>query len=439
MSTGIVDAFPYVQSYWMMNQPTDASPALTGVHDTDVVVVGGGFAGLSTALGLVDRQPDLRVTIVEARHVGYGASGRNGGHILNLPPAGWLLEDLSKPENLENVHLALEMAGAQVRTLRDRLASEGLDAEFTTSAVAVVARNPFQVAGIRWFGELLASVGIDAPFYERDAAQAHVGFPAKAVLAIPTTNIQPYKLARALRTLVLSRGVTFFEDTPVTRIESTGNGVTVTTSQGGVQARRAVLTTNAYIRQNNVSLDVPLPKTKILHTYLMATEPLSDDELQRISPSGEGFGDAALSFFYGRVHDRRLLFGGLDRSSDNTLEDDRREASFRKLHREMLSRFPFLADRRLDAVWGGAVQETHDTAPIIRRVKSQPNLILNMGFGGNSGVNGTLFSGRLVPSLVLDDHDDPDARRVLSLLENGRIPWMGVARAGAGVLGALFR
>ncbi|MEO0601819.1 MAG: FAD-binding oxidoreductase, partial [Myxococcota bacterium] len=374
-----LDAFPYVQSYWRMNQPSEASPALEGDHDTDVVIVGGGFAGLSTALGLIERRPDLNVTLLEARHIGYGASGRNGGHILNLPPAGWLLEDLSREENLADVHLALEMAAERVRTIRELLESEGLDAEFGETAVAAAARNAFQVAGVRWVRDLMDTIGVETPLYEGAEAQSRVAFPARAVLSIPTTTIQPYKLARVLRTLLLRRGVTFFEDTPVTRVENTPEGVTVTTERGYVRAARAVLTTNAYLRQTNVALDAPLPKTTILHTYLMATEPLTDDEIQRISPHGESFGDAALSFYYGRIHDRRLLFGGIDRRSDNTLEDDRREASFRKLHREMLRRFPFLADRALYAAWGGAVQETADTAPITRRAEGQPNIILNMG------------------------------------------------------------
>ena len=439
MSTQAIDAFPYVQSYWMMNQPLDPHPPLAGEHDTDVVIIGGGYAGLSSALGLIDRQPDLNVTVVEAQHIGYGASGRNGGHILNFPPAGWMLEDLSKEENLANVRLALEMGATQVRTIDQYLRQEELDVELKETRIRVIARNAFQIAGVRWVQDLMNTAGIDTALYEGDAAQSHVPYPAKAVLTLPTTTFQPFKLARALRTLLMRRGVTFFEKTPATRIESHPNEVTVTTPGGLIRAQRAVLTTNAYMRQNQVAVDMPLPKTTILHTYLVATEPLSDDELHRIAPEGEGFGDAALNFFYGRVHDNRLLFGGMDRKSHNTPDDDRREASFRKLHGEMVRRFPFLAARELYAAWGGAVQETHDTAPIIRRAQGQPNVVLNIGFGGNSGVNGALLSGRLVPSLVLEDNDEPDALKMLSLLEHHGIPWMGIARAGAGVLGALFR
>lgn len=161
MSAQPIDAFPYMQSYWMINQPMETSPALEAEYDTDVVIIGGGYAGMSTALGLLDRQPDLRVTIVEARHIGYGASGRNGGHIMNL---------------------------------------------------------------------------------------------------------------------LLRRGVTLFEDTPATSVESTQDGVTVQTPGGLVRAQRAVVTTNAYILQNSVSLEVSLPKTTILHNYVVATEQLSDEE-----------------------------------------------------------------------------------------------------------------------------------------------------------------
>ena len=66
------DAIPYVQSYWMMNQPFDTSPELKGEHKTDVIIIGGGYAGLSSALGLLEAKPDLKLTIIDAEHLGFG-------------------------------------------------------------------------------------------------------------------------------------------------------------------------------------------------------------------------------------------------------------------------------------------------------------------------------------------------------------------------------
>lgn len=432
-------SFPYVPSYWMMNQSTESAPPLSGDHTTDVVIVGGGVAGLSTALGLVERQPELRVSIIEARHIGFGASGRNGGVLISMPPAGWMLQNLSDEAHLADVRMAVSMTTERLNEVGTLLQEEGIDAEWNPTQIQTVARNFFEVASIRWAEELIQAAGLATRFYEGAEAQARIGYPAKAVLAFPVVTVQPYKLVRGLRTLLMRRGVSIFEDTPATSLETTAQGVTVRTPQGVVRASKAVLTTNAYLARTEIELGVELPKTSLLHTYLMATEPLTDEQLNRISPTGEPFGDPALAFMYGRLHDRRLLFGGVDRKTTNTLQDDQHERSFRYLHRHMVRRFPFLADVRLAAAWGGAVQQNAAQAPIVQRVAKHPNLVLNMGYGGNSGVGAGLLSGRLVPSLVLDQVDDADARHILSRLAKSRFPIMGPVRAATGVLGALLR
>lgn len=430
--------FPYQQSYWMMNHEVPTAAPLAGEHVADVVIVGGGFAGLSTALGLLHAQPDLKVTLIEAQHIGYGASGRNGGQIMNFPPPTWMLEDLDQAENRELIDLHHQLAAEQLDLVATSVMAAGVPSDMEPGRIAGVARNAFEVAGVRWAHDLLRGAGIDSELYLGEAAQARSCTPAKAALDLPTTRIQPFELAQGLRQALLARGATIFESTPAKRVENTADGVRVETAGGVIRADRAVLTTNAYLLQNRVELDRSLPKTSILHTYLIATERLDPDVFHRIFPTGEGFGDAALTFFYGRPHDGRLLFGGMDRTSKNTVADDQREASFRALHAEMLARFPFLRDVPLSAAWGGAVQETRDSAPIIRRTSEGSNIILNMGFGGNSGVNGSISSGRLVPSLVLEK-DDADARRILTRMQSPRVPWGGLARAALGLLSALFR
>ena len=443
MSNSTRQAFPYVQSYWMMNQPFEKSPALAGEHNTDVVVIGGGYAGLATALGLIEQQPQLRVTIIEAKHIGYGASGRNCGHVLNVPPTAWLLGDLSKKKNLANVQKSIEMADEQIKKISTILQKENIDIEMGKEFVGAVARSSFQVALIRWLHSVLQSAGVGAEWSEGEAARSRTydypGYPAKAVLSAPTTTVHPFKLAQGLRTALIRRGVSIFEYTPATSIESTPQGVTVWTPEGVVQAQRAVLSTNAYIAQNEVSLDATLPKTSFTHTYMMATEQLSDEHQKLIAPVGEGVLDASLVFFYGRLHDNRLLFGGVDRKTKNKPDEDRHEKSYLALYSEMLKRFPYLPETTLYAAWGGAVQQTTFETPITKRVGKHSNIILNNAFGGNGGVNQSLLSGRLTPALVLEKSDDTDALQIISELERTQFPLMGVARAGVGVMGAFLR
>ena len=438
MSNSTKQAFPYDQSYWMMNQPFEKSPALAGENNTDVVVIGGGYAGLATALGLIEQQPDLRVTIIEAKHIGYGASGRTAGHIFYVPPAGLVLQDLSKEKYLSDVNFARQIVDDQINKIRVLLEKTNFDWEIKDNRVGAVARNSFELAGIRWAEKLMNTIGYKSYLYEGEAAMARISYQAKGYLSMPTKTFHPFKLILALRSLLERQGVNFFEDTPATNVQNTAQGVRVITPKGVVQAQKAVVTTNAYIRQNELQLEPRFPKTGVLHTYMIATDQLSEAQMKAISPSVEDFGDASITFFYSRFHDKRFLFGGVDRKSEASFDDDRREKSFRKLHAELISRFPFLAEIPLYAAWGGAFQKTSNRVPLIRRASENSNIILNTGYSDN-GIAGTLFSSRLMPTLVLEKNNDPDALRYLSLLEKSRIPLRGVLRAGVGVMGAFLR
>jgi gamma-glutamylputrescine oxidase len=422
----------------MMNQPFDKSPELEGEHQTDVIIIGGGYAGLSSALGLLEAQPDLSMTIIDAEHLGFGASGRNAGHLFNVPPAGLVLQDLSNEKYLADVHFARQIVDDQVGKVTAQLEKAGLDCELKEDRVAAVARTSFEMAGIRWVERLMNTIGHESYLYEGEAAMARIAYRAKGFLSMPVKKFHPYKMILALRTLLARQGVNFFEDTPATSVQNTARGVRVITPKGVVQAQKAIVTTNAYIRQNELKLEPRFPKTSVLHTYMIATDQLSEEQMKAISPSVEDFGDASFTFFYSRFHDRRFLFGGVDRKSEASIDDDRREESFHELHAELISRFPFLSEIPLYAAWGGAFPKTGNRVPLIKRTEENSNIIFNTGYADN-GIAATLFSGRLMPTLVLEKSNDPDAKRYLSLLEKSRIPLRGVLRAGVGVLGALIR
>lgn len=250
--------------------------------------------------------------------------------------------------------------------------------------------------------------------------------------------MHPYKLARGLQAILTRHGGQVFEQSPVTHMASDGKSVTVQTSGGTIQAQKAVLTTNAYLNRGALKTEITLPEASTYHTYLLATEPLSPALQHRISPMAQPFADPSGSFFYGRLHDNRLLFGGIDRESRNTVADDRHLPSFKRLYADLFRRFPFLVDVPLAAAWGGAVQETRTKAPIVRRADGNPNIVLNIGYGGGSGVSMGLLSGRLVAALVFEDTTDADALRLIDLYERSRFPLLGPVRAATGVVASLL-
>ena len=430
--------FPYVQSYWSLDQGIEVSPALTGDHKTEVVVIGAGFAGLASALGLIEARPDLHVTVIEAHHAGYGASGRNSGQIFNLPPFAWLMQNLSNAKHLANAQRAVRMIDDQIAKTFASLAQAGHDFECEKGILQVVASNAVTAAGMAWLGKRLEKLGVETSFFDGKDAQGRVGSATRALLDVPAYRVHPFKLAQSLRKVLMSRGVSFYEDTPVDHIHSHTRGVTLRGPGYTVEAAKAVMTTNAYTAAHNLDLDFAYPKVTNSHTYMIATEVLSQDVIERITATGDGFGDAALRFYYGRLHNGRLLFGGEDRKSSVLPQEDRHKASFASLHAEMLRRFPFLDHAEIYAAWGGAFQSNVLEIPQIRRAGVGGNVILNVAYGGN-GVAGALLSGRLTPHLVLEGQDDPEILAHLQLLADTGVPWAGLVPSGIGLAATFLR
>lgn len=425
--------FPFTASYWFDSQIA-TSPSLSGAQFADVAVVGGGFAGLSAAQHLKSSKPDLSVALVEAKHIGFGASGRSAGWVLSLPPVHWLLDDFDDPVRLDDIRWTSQFCRDNIVQLGRWVADEAIDCAWTPSRHLLAARNLLELAALRWIMQRYEAIGQRCEFFEKEKMTRLVGYPAIAGMAYEFVSVQPYRLARGLRQRCLDQDVRIYENTPIKTIRSTSRGVQLIADDGAMlTARKVILATNAYTHSLMLGAEIPASSTQ--HTYMLATEPLTPDMLDRISQTRTPFGDPALSFYIGRIVENRLIFNGIDRASRVTSEDDRHLPSFIKLHKEMLRRFPFLESVSLAGAWGGAVLQTPSDAPIVRRSKSNPDVILNIGYGGGSGVGMALLSGQLTTGLVLDREPvDNDARRLRTLLANSRFPRMGPVRAVFGVL-----
>jgi glycine/D-amino acid oxidase-like deaminating enzyme len=424
--------FPFTTSFWF-DAEIELSPSLEMSRSVDVAIIGGGFAGLSAALHLKNSQPGLDIALVEAKHIGYGASGRNAGWVMSLPPLFWLLDSFDNPQRVDDVCWTSKICRDNITELGKLVDRESMNCDWTTSSHILVARNPLEVATLRWIAPRFQTIGLNCEFFEKKTLQQVVGYPATAAMAYEIVTIQPYRLAKGLRNYCIKQGVQIYEKTPISQIQSTKQGVRLITASGNsLVAQKVVLATNAY--GNLIKTDVEVPAGSAYHTYMLATEPLDRIVLDQISNSRKPFGDAAISFYIGRIHENRFIFNGIDRKSHVTSDDDRHLPSFVKLYAEMIRRFPFLRAVSLAGAWGGAVQQTSTDAPIVRLSRNNPNVILNIGYGGGSGVGMALLSGRLVADLVVENAQDSESQRLRTLLENSRFPVLGSVQAAFGIL-----
>jgi glycine/D-amino acid oxidase-like deaminating enzyme len=384
-----------------------ARPPLHGDRRADVVVVGGGFTGLWTALALTDRDPSLDVTVLEAQTVGYGASGRNGGFVDPSLTHGLHNGLAHFPDEVETLsRLGVE----NYRGLVDDVARWGIDCHLEENGVLDVATAPWQ----------LAELAEAAPAYERSGERVELLDDAavRAEVDSPTylgalhrpgggATVHPGALVRGLAEVAEGRGVTIHEHSAVTGLEAAGTGVRVPTADGAVTADRAVLATNAYSHQvlrRTARHYVPV------HDYVLVTAPLDAEQLARVGwKRRQGIADAGNQFHYYRLTpDDRILWGGYDAvyrfGNGVGPRHDHRRATYDLLARHFRTTFPQLADVPFERWWGGPIATTtRFTATFGEALDGR--VVYALGYTG-LGVAATRFAGQVLRDRLLDPSSD---------------------------------
>jgi glycine/D-amino acid oxidase-like deaminating enzyme len=327
-------------------------PALAGAADADLVIVGGGFCGLWTAVRAKERDPERSVVLVEARRIGWAASGRNGGFAEASLTHGAENGKTRWPDEMAD----LERIGLEnLQGIVDTVNRYGMDCELTQPGFLQVAVEEYQLADLR------EAADADAVLLDAEATRARVDSPTY-LGSLRTEKgfalVHPAKLAAELARVAAELGVRIFESTPISSLEHDAGLVTVRTPAGDrVRGRKVVLATNAF-----PSL---LTRTR-LHTvpvydHVLTTEPLSGAQLADIRWGGrEGVSDSANQFHYYRMTaDDRIVWGGYDAvyhygGRIRAAYEDRPD-SYRALASHFLTTFPQLEGIRFTHRWAGVI------------------------------------------------------------------------------------
>ena len=291
-------------SHWFASLPTPRR-ALPGDREADVCIVGAGYTGLWTAYYLKQLDPGLRVTVLEARFAGFGASGRNGGWLSGLPPGhrGMLAKEHGRDAVIAWQRM-LNEAVDEVIAVADR---EGIDADIIKGGNLEVARNRAQAERLREEFHEDRRWGVDdAELLTAAEAAARVNVDSLVLGSFNPhcARVQPAKLARGLSDVVERLGVTIYEQTPVTAI-SPGRAAT---PFGVVRAPVILRATEGYTARMRGLRRRWLP----MNSAMIATDPLPQQVWDRIGWAGcELLGDLAHGFFYAqRTADGRIAIGG---------------------------------------------------------------------------------------------------------------------------------
>jgi glycine/D-amino acid oxidase-like deaminating enzyme len=408
-----VSAIPNLgRSWWLLDALTDPAlagdpaPALRTDTTADVVILGGGYTGMWAAWFLTERAPGINVVLLEQDICGGGPSGRNGGFC-----DGWWgdISDLTATFGDDGARSLLTAVAPSPGEIGAWCEDNDVDAWFRVGGELAVSTNPSHDGG--WEPTVRAAERLGLGDHYRvllpEEVQARCASPTfrGGLLTPDGATVQPARLARGLRRVLMHRGVRIFEDSPVSRFGS-GSPAIAETAGGIVRAGQAVNALGAWA----TTWKRFRPVLTIRGSYMVITEPVPDLVEALGWTAGEAIRDLRSSIHYLRTTpDGRIAFGlgglqrGLARQVRPSMSFD--ESFVRKTADDLAQMFPTFADVPLTAGWGGPINVSGLTIPFFGTSGRHGNVHHGLGYTGN-GVGPSHLGGKILASLGLGADDE---------------------------------
>jgi gamma-glutamylputrescine oxidase len=395
-------------------------PSLDSAIDCDVVVIGGGFTGLSAALACAEK--GLSVILLEAQAIGFGASGRNGGQL--IPGLRWSMREIDAEFGRERARAIFDLAWSAVGRVNDRVAKHDIQCDLKSGHLEAAYKPDH-------FGEMQR----EAEFLSREfgwdsvevVAPADVGAHIKGgdyhggVYDKKGGHFHPLNYALGLAKAALQAGVLIYENSFVQMPLDRGTYVEIQAGMGSLTANEVIIATDMWI--GDVAPELSSYTIPIMN-YNIATAPLPDAD--HLLPSDAAVADSRFVLNYFRLSsDKRLIFGGGEKYVQTPPANI---ADFVRKH--MVEVFPSLADTPIDYAWGGAVGVTANRLPHMGR---KGNIFYAHGFSGHGALVTTL-AGELMAEAAVGTMERFD---VFASLPHSRFPggkWLARPLATLGLL-----
>ena len=425
----------HVASYWQATtDPGVDDGVFTGEAETDVVIIGAGYTGLSAAYYLRHNQ-GARVIVLEANRPGWGCSGRNGGFVTpsigRLKPQDWITRF-----GTETARSLFNAALSSMATVREVIAEAESDCDMSSPGFLHVAHRANRLPALESQHQLLRRVFefetelLSADDLKRDWFSGKEAFGA---LRDPVSfAVHPLKLALGLLNLARQSGAKIFSASPVISWQRHGEYYTINTPSGSVRAYQVLMATNGYSTEGLF----PQIRGRILPVLssIIVTRPMNPDEKSeaQFKTSDLIIDTRIVRPYYRRLSNDRIMFGCRGALRESSKYDRSVESNLLKL---LTVKFPALKNITADYFWGGWVNVTYDFMPRIHRLSSEPGVVYAMGYNG-SGVATAIQAGRWSASLLsgADDAIPAPLRSALKIF-----PLSSLRRQAQGALVSWYR
>lgn len=399
----LLDAIDENRSLWVLGKPPyQATPPLTADAKADVAIIGGGFTGVSTAWHLTERFPDKRIVLCEARELANGASGRNGGLMLN-----WI-NGVHSPD-AEHASRIFALTKDGIDRMVALIAREKLDVAHRRDGSLEVFTDARRAEEAQRRVEELRPLGVPLEYIEGAALERRMALSgaAGAILDPTTGHIDGVDFLRAMRARLLERGVEIYENTPVLRVEE-GKDIRLVTPSAEIVAKAVVLATNAYTRELGYFKDTLFP----LHSHVVATEAASRERWREIGwAEHAGFSDDLDRVAYGCMTTRgEMVFGGGSNSAytyrfgGGTVMPRAPGRGFAAIERRLRSYLPGSESLAIAHRWSGPVALTMSRCFAVGVRGEHKNVYYAFGYSGH-GVVLANVAGAVIADMFADDAD----------------------------------
>ena len=380
-------------SYWLDSAQAFKPSEYDFPESADVVIIGAGFSGLSSALALAKKGAE--VVVLERAELLCEASGRNGGQCNNGTAQG--LAALEKTYGVDKAHAFYRSYNDAVTTVESLIQQESIDCEFSRCGKLKLAAKPAHLASLKANADLLKKVGLDpdvqlisrADLRDEIATDSFYG----GLLYPDSAQMHVGKFGRGLAEAAQSKGVKLFERAAVTGLkQANGDTWLVESAKGELRAKQVLLANGgsgpgpfSWFRRRIVPVG----------SFAVVTEPLGDDVIKQVFPGKRNYVTTRhVGHYFRLTEDKRLLFGGRARFAVSNQKSDKESAEI--LRKSLTGLFPILKNLRFDYCWGGSVDMTADRLP---RLGERNGLYYAMGYSGH-GVQMAIHAGNLIADLM---------------------------------------